>query len=372
MVQPERTAETPTTRAVGVSLRSVSKSYGATAVVRDLDLEVAPGEFVSMLGPSGSGKTTTLKMIAGFEQPGAGSVHFDGRDVTDLPPERRDVGVVFQNYSLFPHLDVGANVAFPLRMRRVPGQERAERVQRALEMVDLGGYERRRDAQLSGGQQQRGAIARAIVFEPRLLLMDEPLGALDRRLREAMQLEIKSLHERLGVTVVYVTHDQEEALTMSDRVVLFRDGAIEQHGSPREVYERPSTAFAADFLGDSLSISARLLPGGLLEVPGLPAQRFPLGTGMPVGPVRLMWRPHAVEVTAPSGLPAEFSADRLRIPVEVLAGGYAGDVTRLRVRFAWGDEGVVATPSRGIDHRRGSSVDLHLSLASAVLLPVQS
>jgi putative spermidine/putrescine transport system ATP-binding protein len=360
---------------VGLRLTGLSKAYGDTTVVRSLDLEVEPGEFVSMLGPSGSGKTTTLKMIAGFETPGSGTITFDAQDVTDLPPERRDVGVVFQNYSLFPHLDVGANVAFPLRMRGVPKSERSDRVRRALELVELGGYERRRVGQLSGGQQQRVAIARAVVFEPRLLLMDEPLGALDRRLREAMQLEIKALHERLGVTVVYVTHDQEEALTMSDRVVLFRDGGIEQVGTPREVYERPRTLFAADFLGDSLSLAGRRVSPTTVELAGVGAVEVPAEPGVPSGPVRMIWRPRGVEVHPPaprSGTGALASVGVLRVPVEVVTGGFAGELVKLRIRFPWGEEGVVTSSSPGLDHRAGARVDVVLDVSAAVVLPALS
>ena len=216
-----------------VKFIGVEKSYdGRTLAVRGLTLDVAQGEFLTLLGPSGSGKTTTLNMLAGFERPTRGEILLGGRPVDRLPPYERNIGMVFQNYALFPHMTVGENVAFPLSVRRIPRAKIAERVQRALAMVRLEAFSERRPVQLSGGQQQRVALARALVFEPSLVLMDEPLGALDKKLREQMQIEIKLLHERLGLTVVYVTHDQSEALTMSDRIAVFHDGQVMQQGTP--------------------------------------------------------------------------------------------------------------------------------------------
>jgi putative spermidine/putrescine transport system ATP-binding protein len=230
----------------------VEKTYdGETLVVRDFNLDVARGEFLTLLGPSGSGKTTCLMMLAGFEAVTHGEIVLDGRPINNVPPYKREIGVVFQNYALFPHMTVSENLAFPLEMRKTSRAEIEARIGRALEMVQLSGFEHRRPAQLSGGQQQRVAVARALVFEPKLVLMDEPLGALDRQLREQMQYEIKHIHERLGVTVVYVTHDQSEALTMSDRIAVLDHGIIQQVATPQDLYERPENAFVAQFIGEN-------------------------------------------------------------------------------------------------------------------------
>ena len=230
----------------------VQKTYdGETLVVRDFDLDVARGEFLTLLGPSGSGKTTCLMMLAGFESVTHGEIVLDGRPINNAPPHKRDIGVVFQNYALFPHMTVDENVAFPLEVRKVPQAEIEARTRRALDMVQLSGFGHRRPAQLSGGQQQRVAVARALVFEPKLVLMDEPLGALDKQMREQMQYEVKHLHERLGVTVVYVTHDQTEALTMSNRIAVMQQGAIQQIATPQDLYDRPENAFVAQFIGEN-------------------------------------------------------------------------------------------------------------------------
>ncbi|APG95092.1 spermidine/putrescine import ATP-binding protein PotA (plasmid) [Sinorhizobium americanum] len=233
-----------------LSLGGLQKRYGEAIAVRELSLEIAAGEFVSLLGPSGSGKTTALTMIAGFEAPSTGRIAIGGRDVTLLAPNHRNIGMVFQKYALFPHLTIHQNIAFPLRMRgRMQKTAISRRVDEMLELVQLSGYAERYPNQLSGGQQQRVAVARALAFEPPVLLMDEPLGALDKKLREAMQFEIKRLQERLGATVVYVTHDQDEALTMSDRVAIMSDGRLVQFGTPTELYRQPNTEFVADFIG---------------------------------------------------------------------------------------------------------------------------
>jgi putative spermidine/putrescine transport system ATP-binding protein len=236
---------------VDVSLIGVSKHYGEVVAVESLDLEVKRGEFFTLLGPSGSGKTTTLRMIAGFEEPDTGRVELAGRDVTGLPPYDRSVNTVFQDYALFPHMSVGENVAYGLRVKGVGKEERRRRASQALATVRLAGYEARKPNQLSGGQQQRVALARAIVNEPRVLLLDEPLGALDLKLREQMQVELKGIQGQVGITFIYVTHDQEEALTMSDRIAVFNEGRIEQVGVPTEIYEKPDNAFVAGFVGVS-------------------------------------------------------------------------------------------------------------------------
>ena len=247
-----------------VQFRDISKSYdGRTMVVQDLNLDIREGEFLTLLGPSGSGKTTCLMMLAGFEAPSSGTIRIGGRSVHDRPPRQRNIGVVFQNYALFPHLSVGANLSFPLEVRRMEAHRRRERVRRALSLVRLEGLEDRRPEQLSGGQQQRVAIARALVFEPHLVLMDEPLGALDRNLREEMQYEIRRIHRRLGVTIVYVTHDQQEAMVMSDRIAVFQHGRIEQVAPPEILYEEPERAFVARFIGGN-----NLVHGSVVAVDG--------------------------------------------------------------------------------------------------------
>ena len=234
-----------------IKLEQVTKTFdGRVRAVDGVTLDIAAGEFFSLLGPSGCGKTTSLRMIAGFERPDSGRVHVAGRDITDLPVHKRDMGMVFQSYALFPHRTVAENVAFGLRMRDVPKPEIARRVAAALAQVALTGMEDRKPAQLSGGQQQRVALARALVIEPPVLLCDEPLGALDRKLRQQMQFELKELQRRLGVTLVFVTHDQEEALAMSDRIAVMNQGKVEQVGAPTEIYERPRTRFVADFIGE--------------------------------------------------------------------------------------------------------------------------
>ncbi|MET4807133.1 ABC transporter ATP-binding protein [Limibacillus sp. MBR-115] len=238
----------------------VSKTYdGKVKVVENLNLEIARGEFLTLLGPSGSGKTTTLMMLAGFEVPSAGRILFDGTPLVDVPTYKRNFGMVFQNYALFPHMTVEANLAFPLRMHKFPRAEIAERVRQTLDIVKLGHLADRKPQQLSGGQQQRVALARALVFNPRMVLMDEPLGALDKQLREHMQIEIKKIHDDLGITMLYVTHDQTEALTMSDRIAVFNEGRIQHIGPPTEVYDRPQNAFVASFMGENNTFHGEVL-----------------------------------------------------------------------------------------------------------------
>jgi putative spermidine/putrescine transport system ATP-binding protein len=249
--------------ALPISMRGIAKRYGSVAVLKDLDLDVAPGEFLTLLGPSGSGKTTLLMILAGFVRANAGSVKIGGEEVITMPPHKRNIGMVFQNYALFPHMNVFQNIAFPLKQRRVSANETAARVEKALELVQLHGLADRRVDQLSGGQRQRVALARAIVFEPRIVLMDEPLSALDKGLREHMQIELRSLHRRLGMTTVYVTHDQREAITMSDRIAVMNNGRIEQLDQPEALYARPSTKFVAGFIGESNFIPVECRDGSV-------------------------------------------------------------------------------------------------------------
>lgn len=244
-------------------LKGLCKDFGEGPILQNVDLDVYPGEFLTLLGPSGCGKTTTLRIIAGLEQPSSGRVELEGVDVTDLPPEKRQVNTVFQNYALFPHMNVFQNIAYGLRVMKVSKQEQRERVQAALALVRLSGFEKRMPSQLSGGQKQRIAIARAVVLQPKILLLDEPLGALDLKLRQEMQKELKQLQRTLGITFIYITHDQEEALNMSSRIVIMRNGKIEQMGTPEEIYEHPRTLFCADFIGQS-----NLLRGVVTEKDG--------------------------------------------------------------------------------------------------------
>jgi spermidine/putrescine transport system ATP-binding protein len=292
---------------VDVRLDRVTKDFGEMVAVDDLSLDIAEGEFFSMLGPSGCGKTTTLRMIGGFEEPTRGTIYLGGRDVTDLPPYKRDVNTVFQSYALFPHLNVYDNVAFGLRRRKVPSGDVESRVAEAMRLVDLGGFERRRPSQMSGGQQQRVAVARALVNHPKVLLLDEPLGALDLKLRKQMQLELKRIQQEVGITFIYVTHDQEEAMTMSDRLAVMRLGRIEQIGPPEEVYENPRTQFVAAFLGASNLLegelkeqangvsSVRLSGGDLVHLPSDRAP-FDAGTAVLVGV-----RPEKISIGADDG-----------------------------------------------------------------------
>jgi putative spermidine/putrescine transport system ATP-binding protein len=262
-----------------VEIRSASKFYGSVRALDNVSLDIAPQEFVSLLGPSGSGKTTLLGILGGFVQPSSGSVHFGGRDVTYTPPHKRDIGVVFQNYALFPHMSVGENVAFPLRARRLPKSTYAERVRGVLAMVDLAGYEERGISQLSGGQRQRVALARAMIFEPRLILMDEPLSALDKQLRETMQIELRQLHKRLAATIIYVTHDQREALTMSDRVAILKDGKLVQIDRPTSLHDHPANAFVASFIGEATLLPVQRVANNSVSLAGTV-----LKTSRPIAP----------------------------------------------------------------------------------------
>ncbi|MGH7104138.1 MAG: ABC transporter ATP-binding protein [Acetobacteraceae bacterium] len=351
--------------ALPIAVRTLVKTYGAVTALDRIDLEIQSGEFLTLLGPSGSGKTTLLMVLAGFIRPDHGSIRFGQTEVILLAPHRRGVGMVFQNYALFPHMNVAGNIAFPLRLRRTPRAETARRVAHALEMVQLGGYGQRRISELSGGQRQRVALARAIVFEPGILLMDEPLSALDKQLREHMQIELRHLHEKLGMTTVYVTHDQREALTMSDRIAVIDHGRLMQLGTPRQIYERPANQFVAEFIGESaiLKVSCAdgrcTFAGAKLEVPEVPA-----GSGTRL----LMVRPERLAILDE---PARPGLNVLH--GTVLAAVYQGESTRLEVALADGTRVVVRRPSVGAAGwacpARGESVTLGLAPGDAFLLP---
>ena len=294
---------------VDIQMTGVTKRFADVTAVDNLSLDIERGTFFSLLGPSGCGKTTTLRMIGGFEEPTAGRIHLRGRDVTDLPPYRRGVNTVFQSYALFPHLSVFENVAFGLRRRKVDGADIERKVRESLRLVDLEGFDTRRPTQLSGGQQQRVALARALVNEPQVLLLDEPLGALDLKLRKQMQLELKRIQAEVGITFLYVTHDQEEAMTMSDHLAVMRHGRIEQIGGPQEVYERPGTEFVAGFLGASnlltVEISSQNGSEATVSVPSGEALIVSGCDGLPVGArVKVGVRPEKIRIDT-DGAPAQ-------------------------------------------------------------------
>ena len=327
-----------------VEFERVQKSYdGETLVVKDLNLVMPKGEFLTMLGPSGSGKTTCLMMLAGFETATHGDIRLGGVSINNIPPHKRGIGMVFQNYALFPHMTIAENLSFPLEVRKMGKSEREEKVKRALDMVEMGAFGGRRPAQLSGGQQQRVALARALVFEPELVLMDEPLGALDKQLREKMQFEITDLAHRLGITVVYVTHDQTEALTMSDRVAVFDDGRIQQLAPPDQLYEEPENSFVAQFIGENNTLEGtvkeinnglalvQLDDGGLIDCK-------PINVSQPGERTRVSIRPERVE----------YNKERLQegahtLKAEVLEFIYMGDIFRTRLRVAGNDEFIIKT-----------------------------
>ena len=327
-----------------VEFERVQKSYdGENLVVKDLNLSLPKGEFLTMLGPSGSGKTTCLMMLAGFETATHGDIRLDGRPINNIPPHKRGIGMVFQNYALFPHMTVAENLSFPLEVRKMGKSDREAKVKRALEMVQMGEFGGRRPAQLSGGQQQRIALARALVFEPELVLMDEPLGALDKQLREHMQFEIKRIADNLGITVVYVTHDQTEALTMSDRVAVFDDGRIQQLAPPDQLYESPQNSFVAQFIGEN-----NTLEGVVEQVDGDRASvRLDDGELIDCKPVniagvgertRVSIRPERVEYNRD-----RLSDDAHTLKAEVLEFIYMGDIFRTRLRVAGNDDFIIKT-----------------------------
>ncbi len=325
-----------------VAFEHVQKSYdGETLVVKDLNLDIGRGEFLTMLGPSGSGKTTCLMMLAGFETATHGEIRLAGRPINSVPPEKRGIGMVFQSYALFPHMTVGENLAFPLQVRKMGKADIDAKVARALDMVQMGAFAGRRPAQLSGGQQQRIALARALVFEPELVLMDEPLGALDKQLREHMQFEIKHLHERLGITVAYVTHDQGEALTMSDRIAVFNDGRIQQLAPPEELYEKPGNRFVASFIGENNTLEGAVesISGGVCTVrlpTGEILDAIPVNVSAPGERTTVSIRPERVEFR-----PDKIPEGAHTLEAEVLEFIYMGDIFRTRLRVAGSDDFVM-------------------------------
>ncbi len=337
-------SETENAKAL-VYFEHIEKSFdGETLVIKDLNLEISQGEFVTMLGPSGSGKTTCLLMLAGFLTPTYGEIYLEGKPIGNIPPHKRNIGMVFQNYALFPHMTISENLAYPLKVRKLPKSEIKNKVSKALDMIELPGFEGRMPAQLSGGQQQRIALARALVFEPQLVLMDEPLGALDKNLREQMQFEIKHIHESLNVTVVYVTHDQSEALTMSNKIAVFNDGIIQQLSTPNVLYEEPENSFVAQFIGENNRLSGEVIEikgdkcivkvegGGTVKALRVNVNAVGDKTSMSLRPERVMVNP------------AEGSTENV-FEGEVKELIYLGDHIRTRVNVCGNEEFIIKVPN---------------------------
>tara|TARA_Y100001970_G_scaffold193106_1_gene234688 strand:+ start:4620 stop:5711 length:1092 start_codon:yes stop_codon:yes gene_type:complete len=342
-----------------VKFEKIDKSYdGEILVVKNLNLNIDKSEFVTMLGPSGSGKTTTLMMLAGFETPTNGEIYLDNQPISKIPPYEREIGMVFQNYALFPHMTVNENLSFPLEVRKKSKSDIENRVKKALDMVELGDFGNRFPAQLSGGQQQRVALARALVFEPRLVLMDEPLGALDKNLREQMQYEIKHIHERIGITVVYVTHDQSEALTMSNRIAVFNDGVIQQLSTPDILYEKPENSFVAQFIGENNRMTGTIKEiegdfclvdldgGGIVKAMKINVNSVGEKTQLSVRPERVV-------------LKEESSADVNTFNGTVKELIYLGDHIRARLNVCNNEEFIVKIPNEGnINIEEGSNINV--------------
>lgn len=354
------------TQSLPIRLAHLSKAYGSFKALDDVSLDIAAGEFLTLLGPSGSGKTTLLMALAGFVVPDAGSIRLGDREVIATPPHLRGLGMVFQSYALFPFLSVAENVAYPLKVRGVPKSEQANRVNRALESVQLKGLGDRRIGQLSGGQKQRVALARAMVFEPRIILMDEPLSALDKKLREHMQIELKALHRKLDATIVYVTHDQREALTMSDRIAVVNKGRIEQVGTPEQLYRNPCSYFVADFIGESVSLPVTVEGGNAY------LGRRPIHTERPIdagfGPLRLVVRPELVQIGKAKG---DTSGNDLSGRVTEII--YQGDSALLVASIEdIGNIGVRVPANRAIKTSLpsvGDTVSLSLDPADTIIVP---
>ena len=342
-----------------IQLEGLTKAFGEHVAVAGIDLDMPPGEFFTLLGPSGCGKTTTLRMIAGFEQPTSGRIMLDGVDVARVPPHRRNVNTVFQSYALFPHLDVTKNVAFGLKYQKLDKRERAKRVAEALELVNLSEFAHRKADQLSGGQQQRVALARALVLQPRVLLLDEPLGALDAKLRKSLQVELKALQAELGITFVFVTHDQEEALTMSDRIAVMNAGRVEQVGPPQDLYEEPTTTFVADFLGVSnlMTVTAQGASSGRCKVALGDFELYASnGDVSAIGETRIVIRPERVRLEAHS------STGENRIPGMVERVVYLGNGNQIIVGLANGEriQALVQNTGDGLAYRQGDPVKAYM------------
>lgn len=352
----------------GVALHGVTKRYGGTVVVDGIDLVVRQGEFVTLLGPSGSGKTTCLNMIAGFTPVTAGEVYVNGKSVTRLPAHKRDLGVVFQNYALFPHMTVSENIEYPLKRRRIARARRAELVSGFLDMIQLGPHAQKLPSELSGGQQQRVALARALVYQPSVLLMDEPLGALDKKLREGLQLEIKRIHEEVGSTFLFVTHDQEEALSMSDRIAVFNEGRIEQFGPGELLYQRPKTLFVGQFLGESTVIRGEMLGAsetGLRMRMGDSILRAVPGGPLPSSPV-LFLRPENLTL---GGAAPSATADWNRVGVRLVSASYLGAHWKYQVELPDGSAGTVRSDERIPDVSLGEAAVLSWPVSKGIVLP---
>ncbi|MGR6432959.1 ABC transporter ATP-binding protein [Rhizobium sp. PAMB 3174] len=351
---------------VGVSIRQASKVYGGFRALDNVNLDVAPGEFVSVLGPSGSGKTTLLGILGGFVQPTSGKIFLGNRDITFEPPHKREIGIVFQNYALFPHMSVGENITFPLRARRLPKSTWPAKLKSALEMVELAGYENRKIHELSGGQRQRVALARAMIFEPGLILMDEPLSALDKQLRETMQIELKRLHQRLSATIVYVTHDQREALTMSDRVAIMNEGRLVQVDTPERLHDHPVNAFVARFIGEATLLPVRRESDDSVRLKGQvlrTAHRVPDG-----GNLHLVV--HSEKLVLADGTEPEASNRLAGTVTDTL---YQGESVRVFVRLDDGEELSFRLPSNHAGRAQmkspGEAITLALHPEDTVIVP---
>ena len=348
-----------------VKFDKVDKSYdGKVLVVKDLNLDISEGEFITMLGPSGSGKTTCLMMLAGFETPTNGEIFLDSNPISNIPPHKRGIGMVFQNYALFPHMTVYENLAFPLRVRKIAKDEIDKKVDKALSMVSLTGFENRMPGQLSGGQQQRVAVARALVFDPAVVLMDEPLGALDKNLRESMQYEIKHIHESIGVTVVYVTHDQSEALTMSNRIAVFNDGKVQQLSSPDKLYEEPVNSFVAEFIGENNTFQGEVsdISGGKCKVKLKEGEILanPINVKSKGDKTTVSIRPERAIIN-----PSKKLDNNYKGKIEEVI--YHGDHTRVRLNVLGNSEFILKVPnsSQNLDLKLGNNIDISWSSADA-------
>jgi spermidine/putrescine transport system ATP-binding protein len=350
--EPATTGAAPSSAAPLLEIRNLTKSFGKTAVLRDISLQVAEGEFLTILGESGSGKTTLLRMIAGFESASSGEILMGGERLDNLPPYRRRINTVFQHYALFPHLTVAENVGYGLKVARVPKQEVATRVEQALDMVKMAAYAASKPAKISGGQQQRIALARALVNRPRLLLLDEPLSALDANLRRQMQLELKSLQREVGISFVFVTHDQEEAMVMSDRIALLRMGELEQVASPREIYNRPATAYTAQFIGHTNLLSGEVKDGVAR------CQSLSWRTGLRDGPGLFSLRPENISLAPSTG-----SGSKVRFRGKILRQAFHGATELLQVQCA---DGLVLSIRTASQENWNGDVELEFSPEDAV------